>query len=952
MYTVLMDNLTIHDPSLNDSTHLLMDGIVTKQVNKADSFSFTIYPNNVGYQALDLMTSWITVYKDGEIIFHGRPLTEETGWNNEMTIVCEGDLAILNDTVRRPYSFSGTLGDYIRMLVNQHNAQVGSDKQITVRTIDNPTITLARRTGEYKSTMQELFEKVVDYFGGYIVMEYENGTRYLSYVTDSINGTGQTLEIGKNILDFQRAISSEALATAIIPLGATDEATGERLTIESVNSGDDYIVSADAATHGLIYTLYTWDDVTDPSDLLAKAQALLTDLVRVSPRIQLSAVDLSDAGYNIDSIGFFEYVTVQDTAHTVSGQYLITERTYNISAPENDTVTFGSEEKTISGQTAKAQTDLSTMTDSFINKAVEIVSYQTNLLKGGSGGYFIIGTDTDGHPSEIYFMDTDSVTTARSVLRINKNGIGFSTTGISGPYTNAWTIDGNLNASYITTGLLQDAAGKNSWNLDTGALSITDGSVNIETSSRDADQIKLRYTLNSNYDYETVLRASGLVSKNVAVAYGSDKREVSVSPLSVSGSDILSASGVGYSKGFQLLDGSLKLFGHSGTSASTTTIAMYCDASGVYGTGLTISRPAGEVNLSFDGCTFYNSSGTARLQIDGPSGVLYCNDMSGTAMTTLSSGALSLGGSGTSGAIYVKNASNSNRIVLNGSSGSISGVTTTLGGASLGAGSVQVTDASGTTTISLTGSSGAISGASLNVTGQVNALGGVLKNFLYIGGSSTYDGYLQLTNSGDTGTIKMYGSGGAITAGALTLGGTATGAGNIKINRADGTNGIELNPSLQGMFIKGSNGTSYLAAYANDGIYYYNTSGAQTAFYPNTGLTYTSGTAITSSVPSGTDTAVRSITLSAGKYLIFAHVAYPSNATGRRYTGISTSSTSTISGAVASDSRLPISDGQTRFTMCGYAAPTASTTYYLVCYQNSGSAETMALYNLYAVKLP
>lgn len=509
MYTVLMDGVAIHDPSLNNSAHLIMDGVVMKQVNKADSFSFVIYPDNVGYSALELMTSWISVYKDGSLIFHGRPLTEETGWDNEKKIVCEGDLAILNDTVVRPYSFSGTLGDYVRMIVNQHNAQVEAAKQIAVRRIDLSTTSIIRRTGEYKSTMQELFEKVVDYFGGYILMEYESGQIYISYLTDSTSGTNQVLEIGKNILSFNRSISSEALATALIPLGATDDSTGERLTIKSVNGGSDYIASSEAATQGYYYAAYTFDDITDPSELLAKARALLTDLVRVSPRIELSAVDLSDAGYDIDSIGFFQYVTVQDTAHTVSGQYLITERVYNISAPEKDSVTFGSEEKTISGQTAKTQISVSSMTDAFINKAVEIVTYQTDLLKGGSGGYFVIGTDTDGHPSEIYFLDTNSTATARSVLRINSAGIGFSTTGFAGPYTNAWTIDGQLHADFIKTGVLSDQQGKNSWNLDTGEFH----SQTLETSiSANATAIQSEVT--------RATAAEGALSASVAQTAG------------------------------------------------------------------------------------------------------------------------------------------------------------------------------------------------------------------------------------------------------------------------------------------------------------------------------------------------------------------------------------------------------------------------------------------------
>lgn len=475
MYTVLLDGSSIHDPALNDSKKIIFDGVVTKKVNYADSFEFTIYPNNDGYSSITLMVSSVEVYKDGNLIFHGRPLSEETGWNNEKKVVCEGDLALFNDTVIRPYEYSGTVGDYVRYLVNQHNSQVGAGKQITVRniTVTDPNDYIVRSCGDYVKTLSELMDKTVGIMGGYLITEYSNGTIYLDYLVDSISGTNQTLAVGKNILDFQRSLSSEALATALIPLGATDD-EGNRLTIKSVNGGSDYISDTTAVgERGLIYATYTWDDVTVAANLLTKAQALLTDLTRVVPRIQLSAVDLTNAGYNVDAIGFFEYVTVQDTAHNASGQYLITERSWNLSAPENDTVTFGDEEKTISGQAARTQTSIDRLFDTVINKAVEIIDYQTDLLKGGAGGYVVVGTDTDGHPSELFFMDEDSTASAVRVLRINTNGIGFSTNGIDGPYTNAWTIDGSLNASFITAGILKDTAtnGQKFYvNLETGEV--------------------------------------------------------------------------------------------------------------------------------------------------------------------------------------------------------------------------------------------------------------------------------------------------------------------------------------------------------------------------------------------------------------------------------------------------------------------------------------------------
>ena len=61
-------------------------------------------------------------------------------------------------------------------------------------------------------------------------------------------------------------------------------------------------------------------------------------------------------------------------------------------------------------------------------------------------------------------------------------------------FTNLSTSgDTIINGANITTGLITDARGKNSWNLDTGALTITDGTINITTSAQDYSAIKLSY---------------------------------------------------------------------------------------------------------------------------------------------------------------------------------------------------------------------------------------------------------------------------------------------------------------------------------------------------------------------------------------------------------------------------------------------------------------------------
>jgi len=85
----------------------------------------------------------------------------------------------------------------------------------------------------------------------------------------------------------------------------------------------------------------------------------------------------------------------------------------------------------------------------------EAIDKATQLITGGIGGHVVLATDGDGKPNEILIMDTEDISTAVKVLRINQNGIGFSSTGYNGPFRTAWTLDGSFVADFINTGTLK-----------------------------------------------------------------------------------------------------------------------------------------------------------------------------------------------------------------------------------------------------------------------------------------------------------------------------------------------------------------------------------------------------------------------------------------------------------------------------------------------------------------
>ncbi|WP_417033783.1 phage tail spike protein [Enterococcus dispar] len=80
----------------------------------------------------------------------------------------------------------------------------------------------------------------------------------------------------------------------------------------------------------------------------------------------------------------------------------------------------------------------------------EFVDYITDLINGVEGGSVLQYPKNKPHTT--YYMDTDSRETAKDVIAINNQGIGFSRDGWRGPFRNAWSIDGILNADFIRTG--------------------------------------------------------------------------------------------------------------------------------------------------------------------------------------------------------------------------------------------------------------------------------------------------------------------------------------------------------------------------------------------------------------------------------------------------------------------------------------------------------------------
>ena len=98
----------------------------------------------------------------------------------------------------------------------------------------------------------------------------------------------------------------------------------------------------------------------------------------------------------------------------------------------------------------------------------QIISDQTGMLNSLYKFGYCVRTE-----NETYYVDALPKENATYVRRDNIAGIGFSSSGINGPFTTAWTLDGKFNADFIKTGTLDVAR------INGSAIDITaNGSIN------------------------------------------------------------------------------------------------------------------------------------------------------------------------------------------------------------------------------------------------------------------------------------------------------------------------------------------------------------------------------------------------------------------------------------------------------------------------------------------
>lgn len=519
MYTVTIENSgisTVISDGKNSGARI-SGGQIRRAINAVDSFEFTVYPNNPGYDMLFGLRTKIKVVrqKDGKPEFIGRVLTVADSMDEQghicKSVTCEGRLGWLCDTLQPYGKYTATNG--VRMVLldflTEHNRNSQADKKIYVGQVTVTDSNNYQYVKNWETTLQTISDKLIDKFGGELQIRDQDGKVYLDYLDRIGRGTDTVIKLAVNLKSVTRTVDETSVVTRFYPLGAKLSDSEDRVRIGAVNGGVDYLDDDEMiAKYGIIVGCETWDDVTQPANLLVKGKAHFRQMNKAKAQYSVTALDLSTIGMDFEEFELGNTYRLVNPLMGIDEELRIIGMTLNLDSPQLSELTFGDKMETMTGLTAKKSKSFAAKLEenAFRNMSVinDRVDNATALITGAQGGNVIL--DPSEKPERILIMDTKNIDTCTSCIQLNRAGIGFWSKAKDGgsakigPYKNAWTIDGNLVASFITaltlTGLKFNNGNGTFEVSEDGkviakAIEIVGGSIRIETNDKSYDVIKL-----------------------------------------------------------------------------------------------------------------------------------------------------------------------------------------------------------------------------------------------------------------------------------------------------------------------------------------------------------------------------------------------------------------------------------------------------------------------------
>ena len=323
-----------------------------------------------------------------------------------------------------------------------------------------------------------------------------------------MNRIGRTYEnnpveirYAKNLLSYEADIDSTNVATRVMPIGFDGLLLPEKYVVKPGADPTDYkTVKVEYSSIRAISNMESPKEGELPLEDAYEAlrQAVLSDFesgrfdLKASYQVRFQELSTTEEYKNksvLEKVYLGDEIKVIHTDEDLQILSRVIAYEWSPIRKEYEEVELGSHIETfsdikptlemIAGKVEQYKTDWESNVDEI-----------TELLTTALGGYVLKKS------GELLIMDTEDPSTATKVWRWNLNGLGYSGTGINGPYETAITMDGRIIAKFIytlnlssisadvgelTAGLIRSEDGTSYWNLSTGDVNLNVSSLKINS---------------------------------------------------------------------------------------------------------------------------------------------------------------------------------------------------------------------------------------------------------------------------------------------------------------------------------------------------------------------------------------------------------------------------------------------------------------------------------------
>lgn len=205
----------------------------------------------------------------------------------------------------------------------------------------------------YGKTLDILQSELTDKYGGYLMVRHGTDAdghphRYLDYLQKITDKNPQTIAFGVNMLDLSSYTKAEDICTRVIAFGTKTEKTWPFVDIQSIISQTANDTKAQKIYGIITKVIQVEGNYNNNQSLLDAAEKELAKNLRYLNGMTVKAVDLKDAGIDIDRLAIGKQTHIFSAAHGVDTWLLCSKLVEPLDAPDKKEFTFGTEFSSLS----------------------------------------------------------------------------------------------------------------------------------------------------------------------------------------------------------------------------------------------------------------------------------------------------------------------------------------------------------------------------------------------------------------------------------------------------------------------------------------------------------------------------------------------------------------------------------------------------------------------------